>query len=283
MISENIKNLRKEKGLTQKELADLLHMTSQAVSRWEKGEVEPSVDTISSMAKIFEVTTDEIIDGPDKKPKTEVITEVQEKIVVEQGKPVLTICENCKRPIYNSEEIVVEKRGRASSTHYICTDCDKEIKEKKKKDAIEYGISQRKKSFLWGTIISALVALILIIGTPAYTGGKFDASSLSLVILVPIFTYTFVSCLFLKNNFIGNAFESISSWGFVRFPGLIFSFDLGGFAWLIGMKILFWVLGFALGLAAVLLALVICMPLSAITYPFALMKSYSNPELTEDI
>ena len=66
-------------------------------------------------------------------------------------------------------------------------------------------------------------------------------------------------------------------------PGLIFSFDLGGFAWLIGMKILFWVLGFALGLAAVLLALVICMPLSAITYPFALMKSYSNPELTEDI
>ena len=66
MISKNIKALRMQKGLTQKELADLLHVTSQAVSRWEKGEVEPSIDTISEMANIFEVTTDEIIGGPDK-------------------------------------------------------------------------------------------------------------------------------------------------------------------------------------------------------------------------
>ena len=283
MISDNIKNLRKEKGLTQKELADLLHVTSQAVSRWEKGDVEPSVDTISNMAKIFEVTTDEIIDGPDKKPKPEVITEVKEKVVVEQGKPVLTICENCKRPIYESEEIVTQTRhhGRSpSTTHYICTDCDKKIKAKQKKDAIDYGISQRKKSYLWGTLISIAV---LIIGIIVAVTQKFGGGLIALIIILPILTYTFVSCMFLKNNFIGDAFITIASWGFVKFPGLIFSFSPDGFAWLIGMKILFWVLGFALGLAAVLLALVICMPLSAITYPFALMKSYSNPELTEDI
>ena len=117
MISDNIKELRKQKGLTQKELADLLHVTSQAVSRWENGEVEPSVDTIRSMANIFEVTTDEIIDGPDKKPKPQVVTEVKEKIIVEQGKPVLTICEQCKKPLYNKDEIVTETRhhGRSHS------------------------------------------------------------------------------------------------------------------------------------------------------------------------
>ena len=60
MISDNIKNLRKEKGLTQKELADLLHVTSQAVSRWEKGDVEPSVETLNNMAKIFNVSIDEL-------------------------------------------------------------------------------------------------------------------------------------------------------------------------------------------------------------------------------
>ena len=136
MISKNIKALRMQKGLTQKELADLLHVTSQAVSRWEKGDVEPSIDTISEMASIFEVTTDEIIGGPDKKPKPEIVTEVKEKVVVEQGKPVLTICENCKRPIYESEEIVTQTRhhGRSpSTTHYICSDCDKKIKAKEKK------------------------------------------------------------------------------------------------------------------------------------------------------
>lgn len=283
MISKNIKNLRKEKGLTQKELADLLHVTSQAVSRWEKGDVEPSIDTISEMASIFEVTTDEIIGGPDKKPKPEIVTEVKEKVVVEQGKPVLTICENCKRPIYESEEIVTQTRhhGRSpSTTHYICTDCDKKIKEKQKQDAIDYGVSQRNKSFIWGSIIAIIVLLSGIIY--AVTQGA-DGGIIALVIILPILTYTFVSCMFLKNNFIGDTFISIASWGFVKFPGLIFSFDLGGFAWLIGMKILFWILGFALGLAAVLLALVICIPLSAIAYPFALMKSYSNPELTENI
>ena len=135
MLSQSIKALRMRKGLTQKELADLLHVTSQAVSRWEKGDVEPSIDTISEIASIFEVTTDEIIGGPDKKPKPEIVTEVKEKVVVEQGKPVLTICENCKRPIYESEEIVTQTRhhGRSPSTkHYICTDCDKKIKEKQK-------------------------------------------------------------------------------------------------------------------------------------------------------
>lgn len=283
MISKNIKALRMQKGLTQKELADLLHVTSQAVSRWEKGDVEPSIDTISEMASIFEVTTDEIICGPEKKPKPEVITEVQEKIVVEQGKPVLTICENCKRPIYESEEIVTQTRhhGRSpSTTHYICTDCDKKIKAKQKKDAIDYGISQRKKSFIWGPIIAIIVLLSGIIYAVTQ---KVDGGIIALVIILPILIYTFVSCMFLKNNFIGDTFITIASWGFVKFPGLIFSFDLDGFAWLIGMKILFWILGFALGLAAVLLALVICMPLSAIAYPFALMKSYSNPELTENI
>ena len=282
MISENIKNLRREKGLTQKELADLLHVTSQAVSRWEKGEVEPSVDTISGMAKIFEVTTDEIIDGPDKKPKPEVITEVQEKIVVEQGKPVLTICENCKRPIYESSEIVTQTRrhGRSpSTTHYICTDCDKKIKAKQKQDAINYGISQRKKSFVWATIISVVV---LVIGIAVAVNSSGVGGILGAIFL-PILSFTFVSCLFLKNNFVGDTFLAIASWGVVEFPGLIFSFDLDGFAWLIGMKILFWILGFVLGFLAILLALVVCMPLSAIAYPFALKKSFSNPELTDSI
>ena len=86
MISDNIKALRMQKGMTQKTLADMLHVTPQAVSRWENGDVEPSVDTISEIATIFEVTIDEIVNGSDKKNETEkdVITAQQpqqEKII----------------------------------------------------------------------------------------------------------------------------------------------------------------------------------------------------------
>ena len=94
MLSQNIKALRIQKGLTQKDLADLLHVTSQAVSRWELGDVEPSIDTISNMAKIFNVTTDEIIGGPENKPKPEVIKQVEEKVVIQQAKPVLAVCDH---------------------------------------------------------------------------------------------------------------------------------------------------------------------------------------------
>lgn len=282
MISDNIKNLRKEKGLTQKELADLLHVTAQAVSRWEKGEVEPSVDTISNMAKIFEVTTDEIIVGPEKKPQ-ETIAEVQEKIVVEQGKPVLTICAQCKRPIYESDEIVtttIQHEDAQPTTGYICIDCDNKNKEEKMNERVSYGESQRNKSFIWSGIISGLILLFGILGIAGLN--KVDAGGIGIVIVLAILTFTFASCVFLKNNWVGETFDTIASWGFVTFPGVIFEFSFEGIIWLIGIKILFGLLGLIIGFLAVILALVICLPLSLIEYPFALIKSINKPELTEN-
>ena len=60
MIGENIKKLRASKGWTQKELAEKLFVTAQAVSRWENNEVEPSATTLYEMSKIFEVSIDEL-------------------------------------------------------------------------------------------------------------------------------------------------------------------------------------------------------------------------------
>ena len=39
MLSENLKNLRKAKGLSQEELAARLHVVRQTVSKWEKGQI----------------------------------------------------------------------------------------------------------------------------------------------------------------------------------------------------------------------------------------------------
>ena len=54
MIGANIKKLRMQHGMTQKNLADKLFVSAQAVSRWENNEVEPSISTILELAKIFE-------------------------------------------------------------------------------------------------------------------------------------------------------------------------------------------------------------------------------------
>ena len=47
--------LRKEQGLSQDEMAEKLFVTRQAVSRWETGETEPSIDTLKVMSRVFGV------------------------------------------------------------------------------------------------------------------------------------------------------------------------------------------------------------------------------------
>lgn len=60
-IGERIKALRKKNNLTQEELADYLCVTYQAVSKWENGGSSPDLALIVPLAKIFHVTTDELL------------------------------------------------------------------------------------------------------------------------------------------------------------------------------------------------------------------------------
>ena len=51
-----VKVLRKERGMTQKELAGRLHVTEQAVSRWERGVGCPEVGLLARLCEIFGVS-----------------------------------------------------------------------------------------------------------------------------------------------------------------------------------------------------------------------------------
>ncbi len=62
-VGKNIKKLRKEKNITQDQLAEQLHVTRQAVSNWEIGKTQPDIETLSAMAEYFEVTVEELIYG----------------------------------------------------------------------------------------------------------------------------------------------------------------------------------------------------------------------------
>lgn len=62
-IGNYIQTLRKQKGLSQRELADLLSVTFQAVSKWENGDNLPDASILLDLADILETTTDKILSG----------------------------------------------------------------------------------------------------------------------------------------------------------------------------------------------------------------------------
>ena len=65
-IGNFLKQLRKEKGLTQEQFAERFYISSRTVSRWETGSNMPDVDMLIELADFYEVDIREIIDGERK-------------------------------------------------------------------------------------------------------------------------------------------------------------------------------------------------------------------------
>ena len=62
-FKEKLQLLRKQKGLTQEELAEALWVSRTAVSKWESGRGYPSLDSLKQIAKFYHITIDEILSG----------------------------------------------------------------------------------------------------------------------------------------------------------------------------------------------------------------------------
>lgn len=58
---EKLQNLRKQKGLTQEELAEALYVSRTAISKRESGRGYPSIDSLKEIVKYFSVTIDELL------------------------------------------------------------------------------------------------------------------------------------------------------------------------------------------------------------------------------
>ena len=64
-IGEKIYNLRKKKNLSQEDLASILSVSRQTISKWETGESNPDIDKIVPLCNFFEISTDEFLKGKD--------------------------------------------------------------------------------------------------------------------------------------------------------------------------------------------------------------------------
>lgn len=62
-FNEKLQALRKQKGITQEELAKAIYVSRTAVSKWESGRGYPNIDSLKELARFFSVTVDELLSG----------------------------------------------------------------------------------------------------------------------------------------------------------------------------------------------------------------------------
>ena len=60
-FNEKLQELRKQRGLTQEELAEKLYVSRTAISKWESGRGYPNIESLKAIAKFFSVTIDELL------------------------------------------------------------------------------------------------------------------------------------------------------------------------------------------------------------------------------
>ena len=67
-FAENLSRFRREKGLTQEQLAEKCNVSRQAVTKWESGAAIPDIYKLAELSEHLDVTTDELLfEAPDRK------------------------------------------------------------------------------------------------------------------------------------------------------------------------------------------------------------------------
>lgn len=291
-VGIKIKEYRIKNGFTQKDLADKLHVTYQAVSKWENNLAEPSFETLEEICKLFNCSITEFFNENNKpnvsnnNQNTNYVNHNPNVNYVNYASPLLLgICTDCGKSIYNKNDfhkiyetvILGKKRDKFKDKKekILCSNCLNRLNEQKKREEeIKYkriketSVKRRKNSLIFSILISLILIFIAIVffkNDNTTAGTAFIISS--------ILAFTFVGVMFFNNTFIPEMWLEISSWGFVKLPGLIYEFSIDGFIWMISMKILFWIIGFVLALIASIFATLICALLSIFVYPFAFSRN----------
>jgi transcriptional regulator with XRE-family HTH domain len=289
-VGNHIRECREGMGMTQKDLADKLFVTPQAISRWENGDVEPSVDSLKQMASIFSISVDELVQ--DEPVKKEDVVPVTEK----QAEPkLLGICIKCGRAIYDNENYrhgskIVTHTGRSHNHEHvtykvgddsqgsglICEDCVNRMLEQKRIAKLQYESDLKKKrstSWVWSVIAGVVgIAISIIMGVSFQKAGNQNAA-ITMYALTPVLGYGLFSLIFVlinNNTFVSDIFFEIVSFAFVKMPGVIFSFSPDGLAFLIIIKIIFLIITVLIFAFVVLFAAAISMLLSMFMFPVSL-------------
>ena len=270
-----IAELRAANKMTQAQLGEQLNVTSQAVSKWEKGLSEPDIESIRKICEIFHISFDEFF-GANKQEKEEEEEITQESKPQETQGVILAYCDTCDKPLYNPKEYQVTIENGVQ--HTTCIECIPKKAAAKQKQRDERLAAERRarqdnekgelrKGLLWGILGGIGLAILTLIGGIVAEEPAWMIAVMTLLgayggyALVAQFIWVNsvwdVFCFFLKT---------------VKWPGVIFTLDLEGLFFLIFVKILFAVLGAIIGVLLFLLGFFVTWAYAMIIFPFALIK-----------
>jgi hypothetical protein len=209
--------------------------------------------------------------GEDEEPKKE------------QGK-MLGVCKDCGLVVYEGEEFSIRPE-------LICNDCqqkrkriayqkslqekrerEKMIAEEKAKELARENQIKRsiKWSYFWAVLATVAVLVLTLVFGAKYLG---TGGSIGVSVAILVFMFTFVTQLF-WDGVVADIF--FFSGKVIGTPGIIFTFDWDGFAFLIGMKILFAVLRLFVYLFTWACGALLAMLISPFTFFFALARVKSG-------
>lgn len=307
-LGQKIKRLRTERGLTQKELADQLHVTFQTISKWESDTNEPDFTTLKEIANFFNVSLDFIADENEDAihvsvPQEDIIPVAPINATSENTQPVqmehqpvenrtiiihehdLRVCSRCGNDIPENElvsEDVTQKvrEGRQTRTvtigqSYYHRDCFEQVRAEREAEAERL----RKQNFKRGSIRCFAWAIVAGVASLALALAFFllnqDIAHPALGVLYSIlFGYAIFSMIYCirSDSYISDVFFWCATRS-IKLPGLIFSLDLDGIILFILVKLSLAILGFLFGIAALIFGVILSSVLSMFSFPFILIHN----------
>ena len=127
-FGENLKNLRKQKNLTQERLAEFLGVSFQTVSKWERGDTYPDITMLPEIASFFRVSVDELLGVNRAKDEEEITSKLREYDSLTDGKMMTEIITPLKKKFPNDFRILIRYLGCLVHFSEDETSVDSEIK-----------------------------------------------------------------------------------------------------------------------------------------------------------
>ena len=125
-LNVKLQMLRKQKGMTQEELADVLYVSRAAVSKWESGRGYPNIDSLKAIAEFFSVSIDELLSGEELSGTPTPVGGVMHRLAAAGAKILLVGVGNDKNTFLHSvdEELDIPDRMERESYPLTVLDAD---------------------------------------------------------------------------------------------------------------------------------------------------------------